>query len=483
MVSAVEKQAEVSEKLNKEIQMGRIMGPFDTPPISNLRCSPIGAVPKKQGGWRLICNLSAPEGKSVNDFIDPDSCSVSYSSFDDAIQLVQQLGPNALLGKMDISNAFRLLPVRPEDFCLLGFTFQDKYYIDKCLPMGCSISCALFEKFSTFLHWALEQKSQMTDLIHYLDDFLFAGKQNTHNCQQIMNHFESLCQELGVPLSREKTEGPTTCLSFLGLGINTATQTIFIPEDKIFALSHAIKQLIGRKKATLKELQSLLGSLAFVVKALPAGRAFCRRVYATIAGLNKPHHIVRISKEIKYDLEMWLTFLGRFNGTTPFPSAHWEENETLQFFSDSSGAHGGGVIFGKVWAYIFWPESWSVETRKDITFLELVPIVLGLSIWAHSLQTKKVLLHIDNLALVHIINQKTSKNPRVMALLRSLVLIALQYNIQLRSTHVPGSKNEISDAISRFQWERFRRLAPWANPYPCQVPTEFWSLLQTMQLD
>ena len=39
MVSAVEKQAEVSEKLNKEIQMGRIMGPFDTPPISNLRCS------------------------------------------------------------------------------------------------------------------------------------------------------------------------------------------------------------------------------------------------------------------------------------------------------------------------------------------------------------------------------------------------------------------------------------------------------------
>ena len=93
MVYAVEKQAEVSEKLNKEIQMGRIMGPFDTPTISNF------AVPKKQGGWRLICNFSAPEGKSVNDFIDPDSCSVSYSSFDDAIQLVQQLGPNALLGE------------------------------------------------------------------------------------------------------------------------------------------------------------------------------------------------------------------------------------------------------------------------------------------------------------------------------------------------------------------------------------------------
>ena len=95
-----------------------------------------------------------------------------------------------------------------------------------------------------------------------------------------------------------------------------------------------------------------MGSLVFVVKALSAGKAFCRHVYVSIAGLNKPHHQVRISKEIKYDLKMWLALLGIFNGTTPFPSAHWEKNETLQFFSDITGAHRVGVIFGQVWAYI-----------------------------------------------------------------------------------------------------------------------------------
>jgi hypothetical protein len=34
------------------------------------------------------------------------------------------------------------------DFDQLGFVFQDKYYLDKCLPFGASISCALFENFS-----------------------------------------------------------------------------------------------------------------------------------------------------------------------------------------------------------------------------------------------------------------------------------------------------------------------------------------------
>ena len=63
------------------------------------------------------------------------------------------------------------------------------------------------------------------------------------------------------------------------------------------------------------------------------------------------------------------------------------------------------MIFGKVWAYIFWPESWRVETREDITFSELVPIVLGIALR----QKRCCYVHIDNLALVLNINQNTKK--------------------------------------------------------------------------
>lgn len=109
MVSASENKDQLLDKLNTEIQLGRIVGQFDVPPFKNFHCSPIGVLPKKQGGFRLITILSAPRGNSINEFIDTEICSVNYSSFDQAVNMVQNIGANAQLGKMDISNAFRLL--------------------------------------------------------------------------------------------------------------------------------------------------------------------------------------------------------------------------------------------------------------------------------------------------------------------------------------------------------------------------------------
>ena len=63
-----------------------------------------------------------------------------------------------------------------------------------------------------------------------------------------------------------------------------------------------------------------------------------------------------------------------------------------------------------------------LDIKKDITFLEFVPIVLGFYLWSVNLQNKKkLLLHVDNLALVEIVNQNTSKNKRVMVLMIELV--------------------------------------------------------------
>ena len=50
--------------------------------------------------------------------------------------MVQDLGENCYLFKLDLKNAFRLLPVNPADFSQLGFKFDDKFYVDKCMPMA-----------------------------------------------------------------------------------------------------------------------------------------------------------------------------------------------------------------------------------------------------------------------------------------------------------------------------------------------------------
>lgn len=71
-----------SDKIENEIQNGRIAGPFSKLPIWNLRCSPVGIVPKKTFGYRLITHLSYPPSNSVNDFIDTKFSTVRYPSFD-----------------------------------------------------------------------------------------------------------------------------------------------------------------------------------------------------------------------------------------------------------------------------------------------------------------------------------------------------------------------------------------------------------------
>ncbi|CAC5417273.1 unnamed protein product [Mytilus coruscus] len=97
-------------------------------------------------------HLSFPNGCSVNDFVNPNETSVKYISFDEVIDMVSSLGKGARLGVQDIKSAFRLLPISPGDFDLLGIYFDGNFYVDKSLPFGCSIACALFEKISTFLH-------------------------------------------------------------------------------------------------------------------------------------------------------------------------------------------------------------------------------------------------------------------------------------------------------------------------------------------
>ena len=115
----------------------------------------------------------------------------------------------------DIKSAFRLLPVHPADYELLGFTFEGMYYYDKCLPMGCSISCSLFEMFSTFLEFQVKLDTNSPFVTHYLDDFLFVGK-SCQSCAQTLSTFTEICKELGVPLAHEKTVGPVQTITYLG---------------------------------------------------------------------------------------------------------------------------------------------------------------------------------------------------------------------------------------------------------------------------
>ena len=120
--SAGEHADVVEQYLSKEISAGRISGPFPIGTVRGLQINRMGVIPKGHtpGKWRLITALAFPPLASVNDGIDRELSSLQYTSVEKVARAAQRLGKGALLGKLDVQAAYRLIPVHPEDRLLLG---------------------------------------------------------------------------------------------------------------------------------------------------------------------------------------------------------------------------------------------------------------------------------------------------------------------------------------------------------------------------
>ena len=255
----------ISDAIAKECKAGRMAGPYPHPPLPNLRCSGMGVVPQKDGCWRVIYHLSAPPGNSINDFIDP---ALHYCTIDAAIAILNTVGPGALMGKIDLKNAFRLIPVRKEDWHLLGVHWQDQWYVDKCLPFGLRSSPALFNQLASTIVWNYYN----VHLIHYLDGFFTAGPPDSPICRHNMETMNRLCNLINAPTKPEKEEGPSSSLIFLGILLDSTTMQASITSERKSEI------LNGRRTCTKRELLSLIGKLAFASKVVPPGHIFLHRL-------------------------------------------------------------------------------------------------------------------------------------------------------------------------------------------------------------
>ena len=125
LASARQYSKQLQQHLNKEIAKGCILGPFCNKPFSNLICSLVGMVPKKeQGKMRMITHLSYPLGHSINSFISPEDAAMQYQSCDSALVIVTNYGHGAFMSKGDVESAFQILPINPSDWPLLGIHFN-----------------------------------------------------------------------------------------------------------------------------------------------------------------------------------------------------------------------------------------------------------------------------------------------------------------------------------------------------------------------
>jgi len=167
MESAISHPKVVEECIANELSLSRMAGPFQRHTINGEQISRFGVIPKhhKTDAWRLIVDMSYPEGKIFNDGISKSLC---YVTIDDAINQVIKLGQGSLLAKVDIKSTFWLLPVHPVDRHLLKMAWDDCFYVDTCLLFGLRSVPKLFNVVADLLQWAMQQQGT-SNITWFLD--------------------------------------------------------------------------------------------------------------------------------------------------------------------------------------------------------------------------------------------------------------------------------------------------------------------------
>ena len=199
LLSAGENKQVVDDYLREECTQGRVVHMGVRESEDGLHISPFGVIPKghQTGKWRLIVDLSSPHGESVNDGIDKELCTLSYISVDDIVRRIVMLKNGALMAKVDIKNAYRLLPVHPEDRLLLGMEWQGQVYVDTALPFGLRSVPKIFTALADLLEWIIRKRG-VDHVDHYLDDFIILGPANDSSCRRGLDVVLELCERLGV---------------------------------------------------------------------------------------------------------------------------------------------------------------------------------------------------------------------------------------------------------------------------------------------
>lgn len=330
-------------------------------------------------------------------------------------------------------------------------------------------------------------------LTHYLDDWWLTQKL-LKDLKKFARVFLYIVEEdIGFPISHNKTVGPAQQLDFVGLRADLVRLTITLPQEKITKCMAWINKLIKAYNmhsfVTVKDLERCAGTLNFACQALPVGRPFLHSIY-TLQWVRDHKTDRTVSQLVKQDLEMFKTFFtdnNYFTSSVPFLRRLGLQSSALEIMADAAGnpnlGFGCYASNGEWCAYSwkdtnwFQPESATGTTLKarDVIFqLELFAIISAFRLFGKHTPGMVVLLRSDNMSTVHAINSMTSDLEAPMQLLRQLALTCMSFQILVKATHIRGKDNRESDKLSRAKIQEFLQDHPDSIQKRRYLPTSQW---------
>ena len=318
--------------------------------------SPLGAVPKPDGGVRLIHDCSRPTGQALNDHASLGE-TIRYQTIDNATDLIQA---GFWCGKVDLKAAYRSVRINEASQQFTGLHFhidgREVYMYDTKLPFGCRLAPEIFSRLTNAVQRMMARKG-FTAMVVYLDDFFLCAP-TIDECACAMATLVKLLRHLGFRINWSKVVDPTQCITFLGIEINTRSMCKRLPDDKVLALRRELEIFSKRKRASKRQLQSLAGKLNFAGRVVYGGRVFTRRIHDAISTLAAAGHKCVLSGEVCSDIDWWHKYMAYFNGVALII----EREHITPVFTDVCNVGAGGY-YGGDWFYCNWAADWPCKGR------------------------------------------------------------------------------------------------------------------------
>ena len=262
-----------------------------------------------------IMDLSWPKGNPVNNGVLEDTYLdteylLKYPSVDRITTTLKQLGPAAMIYKVDISRAFRQIKIDPADIDLLGFKLKNKYFLDLSIAFGYHNGSQIFQRCADAICFIMSQHG-FHHLHKYIDELIYTGLPS-----EIHRSYEFLTQllaDLGLDISLKKLVPPTTSITCLGIQIDAIQRTISITHSKLQEIVKLCHTWTSKTYYSKKDLQSLLGSLLYITKCVAPARYFLNRMLKLLR-LNAQVSKILLTQSFFRDLAWFNTFMATYNG-------------------------------------------------------------------------------------------------------------------------------------------------------------------------
>lgn len=365
--------------------------------------------------------------------------------------LLSQLEPQDYLVSWDVKDAFHHLMLQRQDSTRMNFRVGERYYEPLTMPFGLKLAPWAWTKLCRPILERL--RAEGFTLIGYMDDFLCrppgVGPVSASDATDGRRRALDLFRQLG--LSVHPTKGATTGtqrLEALGYLVDTADRQLLLPDKRLLKVQAAAKVLLAesaahRRWVGARRLRRFCGLAMSTSMAVPMARFRLRRLYDAVGSLVAAHRPARLAEGARTDLSWWATLdLPRKVGRLL-----WQDEVVVELTTDACLTGWGAVMDRRLPAQ----GTFGIDLADaPINLKELITVRLALeSFPAAVAHGGLVRVRCDNMVVVNVLNNMTSRSLSLMHELRLLSALLDRLRCRLEASWLPTAENIWADKLSR----------------------------------